>query len=195
MSRVAGLLSLVLAVTGCASVATLDLDDAAWQVRRSDLEALQAWDLSGRVSVTRDGEGWHANLRWIQRDAGQYSISLVGPLGQGQVHIDGAPGGVVLLSGDDMLEAEDPDELVEQALGTPLPIRGLFYWIRGIPAPGAAELRGGEVAGRLGGLAQDGWSVEFLRYAEAGALELPARINARHGDIDVRLSVSEWRTP
>lgn len=192
MRRFVGAAVLVL-MAGCAAVPTTVLDDARWQARQAQLDGVQSWDLSGRVSVTREGEGWHANLRWSQHDAHHYTIDLIGPLGQGRVRIDGEPGTVTLVSGDDMLVAGNPDDLVEQALGMPLPIRGLFHWIRGIPAPGAAELREGDEAGRLGGLTQHGWTLQYLRYAGVDDLDLPTRINARRGDIDVRLAVGEWR--
>lgn len=166
---------------------------APWQARQRRLGSLERWDLSGRISVIQGEEGWHGSVRWRQTPGG-YSIDLVGPLGQGRIAIDGDAQRVRLRTADGReLTATDADVLLAEVTGLAVPISGLLYWIRGLPAPTppSADLVGDE-EGRLTQLQQGGWSIDFNRYTEIDDLQLPARINARQDGLQVKLAINAW---
>ncbi|MGF1525666.1 MAG: lipoprotein insertase outer membrane protein LolB [Candidatus Competibacterales bacterium] len=186
-------LSLVLGaglLAACASKGPLD--GPTFAARERALRGLTHFDLQGRVSLTRGEEGWHASLNWRQRgDA--YTIDLVGPLGQGQVLITGSGDDAVLESGDRRLVADDPDALVAAATGFALPVAGLRHWVRGLPAPDGPRTLRGDPQGRVTNLQQAGWTIDYLGYQTVDALDVPRRIDARRGELRLKLVIGHWQ--
>lgn len=169
-----------------------------WPERRAALQAQEAFALSGRVAVSTPANGFNASLRW--RQAGEVSeVSLDGPLGVGGAEIE--------LRGDDLdlrtsrgehLEGEAAHEALLREVGFPLPLAALRYWLRGVPAPGAAadEVLD-EARQRLTRLVQAGWEIDYAAYLDstarsAGDMALPRRLEVRHGETRVRLVIDRW---
>jgi outer membrane lipoprotein LolB len=164
----------------------------AWKSRQTALTALRDWSLSGRISVTKESEGWHASLRWEQTRQG-YSIDLRNPLGQTVARIEGNEQGVQVRTSDgEIRSASDPDQLVEETLGLRIPVKGLQYWLRGVPDPASPSTLAGDTEGHLTRLEQDGWVIEYPSYTQAAGLDLPARIRARQEQLKVQLVVNQW---
>ncbi|MDX1653968.1 MAG: lipoprotein insertase outer membrane protein LolB [Candidatus Competibacteraceae bacterium] len=180
-----------LLLAGC-TLPTRPLAEGPWESRRMALAALEDWRLDGRIGVIQGEEGWHGSLQWVQQ-GGHYRIDLIGPLGQGRAQIRGDPDGVLLQTAEGSASAEDPGRLVEQALGVDIPVVGLRYWVRGLPAPGQVDDLQGDKQGRLTRLEQDGWVIEYPRYQSVDGLELPASIRARRDDVQVKLAVGQWQ--
>jgi outer membrane lipoprotein LolB len=154
---------------------------------------LSAWQLNGRVSLTRGEEGWHASLHW-QEQADSYFLKISGPLGQGGFQLNGDGHGVVLVDADGQtFAARDADALLQQVTGWQLPVTGLRYWIRGLPVPaaGKAQARRDE-SGRLGQLTQSGWTIKYDRYQLVNGISLPGKLQLLHDDISVRIVVDKW---
>ena len=59
---------------------------APWQERRPQLQALQHFQLKGRVALSAGTNGFNANLRWFQ-DGPRSQLALEGPLGVGGMQI------------------------------------------------------------------------------------------------------------
>ena len=175
----------VLLLAGCASTPAPRSSQTA--------AALSAWQLNGRVSLTRGEEGWHASLRW-QEQADRYFLKISGPLGQGGFQLNGDDSGVVLVDADGKtFAARNADALLQQVTGWQLPVMGLRYWIRGLAAPaaGEAQTRRDEF-GRLSQLTQSGWTVKYNRYQLVNGIMLPDKLQLLHGDISVRIVVDKW---
>jgi outer membrane lipoprotein LolB len=164
-----------------------------WQARQTALSALHNWSLNGRLVVTNEQQGWHASLYWVQQGP-VYAIDLIGPLGQGRVHIRGNGREVSLQTADgQVVHAADPEQLLEQAVGVRIPLKGLLYWVRGLPDPDQRSTAlVPDDQGRLGRLEQGGWAIDYLDYTPVADLELPRRIRASQGDIKVQVVISEW---
>ncbi|MDR0476560.1 MAG: hypothetical protein LBH14_01280, partial [Desulfobulbaceae bacterium] len=71
--------------------------------------------------------------------------------------------------------ADDWEDLAERMLGTRLPLNDLPEWLSG-RAPEQAS----------------GWRIEYREYQNDAADALPTLIEARRGDIGLRLKISEW---
>ncbi|QQS53387.1 MAG: outer membrane lipoprotein LolB [Candidatus Competibacteraceae bacterium] len=166
----------------------------AWAARQSVLTRLTQWQADGRIGVVNGQDGWHAGFQWTQREPA-YRIDIIGPLGQGRITIQGDEREVSIQTQDGQRStAPDPDLLLEQTLGLRLPVTGLRYWVRGLPAPGPTTLLQTDAAGRLTRLEQNGWVIEYPSYAPSSVfnLDLPERIVARRLDLGVKLVIEQW---
>ncbi len=186
-------LILAAALASCATPPSpTPADQNLWLARQSVLAALTDWRASGRIGVVSGQEGWHASFQWAQQDS-DYRIDLIGPLGQGRVVIQGdARQARVQTQDGQQWTAPDAEILLEQSLGVRLPVSGLRYWARGLPAPGPTATLQTDAEGRLTRLEQNGWIIEYPSYAQVADLDLPARIVARRSDLSVRLVLEQW---
>ena len=184
MKFLAGLLA-VLLLAGCATTPAPRSSQSA--------AAITAWQLNGRVSLTRGEEGWHAGLYW-QEQADAFYLKVSGPLGQGGFQLNGDARGVVLVDADGQtFTARDADALLVQVTGWRLPVRGLRYWIRGLPEPAVGKARlTRDDAGQLVRLEQSGWTVNYQRFQFVGDVLLPDKLQLLHADIAVRIIVDQW---
>ena len=170
----------------------------ARQARRATaLHAVPAWQLTGRASITRAGQGGSGRIEWRQ-DGARFEVALAAPVTRqswrlavdaGGARLEGLEGGT--------RSGPDGQALLSEATGLEVPVAALGAWLRGLPADaavhGPAQLEFGAdlLPARL---QQAGWAIEFRGWrAEAdGVPALPVRIDARRGDAGVRLVVDEW---
>ena len=185
----------VVLLGACAVAPTAYPPGERWEARRAVLTALQNWSLTGNMGVLTEQQGWHASFQWSQEGQG-YQIDLIGPFGQGRVRIEGDAQEVRVRTADGQaLTAADPEQLLADAVGVRIPVDGLSYWVRGLPDPRQPSVLADDGLGRLIRLEQGGWVVEYPRYMPVAALELPAQIRARKGDLSVKIVIQQWRLP
>ncbi|MGE0383895.1 MAG: lipoprotein insertase outer membrane protein LolB [Gammaproteobacteria bacterium] len=154
------------------------------------------FDIDGRIAIRAEKNAFSASLHWTQ-DADAYALRLSGPLGQGTVEISGDAGGVTLRSADArMLQAPDPQTLMQRELGWSLPVAGLRWWVRGLPDPQAAvdDLQI-DAAGHTRMLEQSGWRIELSDYATSGNYLVPVRLVLTSARATLRLAVRRWTIP
>lgn len=153
-----------------------------------------SFDRTGRFALSVDHRGGEqeavqGGFAWRDTPEGQ-RLDLANPLGNTLARIDLQPGRAVLTRSNGAVEtASDPDALVEQVLGSPIPVAGLRYWLRGRLAPGAAEHVEHDADERLHRFAQQGWRVELSRYDGQGPRLLRLRRTEPARDISLRLVV------
>lgn len=191
---------LVSLLAGCGSLLPRESvqgqgDTALWNAHKQRIGNLDGWQISGKVGIRspNPGESGSGTLFWLQRQD-YYDIRLAGPLGRGATRLTGRPGEVTLeVAGQGQYSAESPEAMLEESLGWSLPVSHLLWWVRGLPAPDSrsrVELDGDS---RLTGLAQDGWQVEYLRYAEHQGYWLPERLKLQGARIEITLVIKEWQ--
>jgi outer membrane lipoprotein LolB len=189
-------LTLAVLVTACAG-RTPPLPGAAgearWADHRAAAQRLVRWSFEGRVSVRGPNEGGSATLRWQESPEGA-ELRAMGPLGAGSFTLTRDSQGALLRTADGkQRHAAEVATLVQDAFGAQIPVDALAYWVRGLPAPGPVETLELDAHGRLAQLRQRGWDVEFSGYARSGALDLPARLQARSEPWEVRLAIRRWQ--
>ncbi len=145
------------------------------------------WALEGRLAVRSDRGNYAASMRWEQR-GDLYTISLVGPLGQGATLVRGDFHHIVIRrAGHPPVSSHDVQGLMQQQLGWSVPIRHVVSWVRGQPsAAGPVEIEAIS-DGRPEVFRQAGFTVSVTREGE-----LPSRIEARHGDFRLVVRVRSW---
>jgi outer membrane lipoprotein LolB len=201
------LLLAILAITaGCAGLPerppVTDVN-GAWRMHSDRLSPLTAWEIRGRMALRSDAEGWHASVLWV-RQADRHQIDMSGPLGRGHVRLMRDHSGAVLTDAEqNIYRNASAEELLMRTTGYRLPLDGLDYWVRGLPAPGSDAERELDAWGRLVRLRQLGWDIEFLEYSEHAGLDLPAKLFARRlagagplarndDSFEVRLVIEHW---
>lgn len=176
----AGLLS------ACNSIAPPAGENPDWSRLQRQLQALDNWQLRGRVNVRYHNEAHTPRIQWQQQPE-QYHIRLWGTFNAGNTEIDGRPGLVTLEQDGEVLTASSPEDLILEQLGYELPVSYLEFWIRGLPAPASdADLIFDEF-NQLATLYQDGWEVRYSDMRQYDSLSLPRRVDVSRPRDDVRL--------
>lgn len=195
-ARLSALL-LVFAMSACAVVAPPkegDVRGGIWEARQLRLAALERWRLQGRVGIETSQDSGSATLTWEQ-EGEDYAMRIMAPLAQGTFELKGDPGSVTLRGPDNQTTtAADPQALMQEKLGWSLPVAGLKYWVRGIPAPGrpVKQIRI-DAAGRMLDLQQDGWRISISRYAQVGTEELPDKLYMENQPLKMRVVIGAWQ--
>ena len=193
------LLALLLAALAAGCTTQVAVEPAAgnrlWEQRHAALDDLLAWRLNGRISVAVERDAWSATLQWDQQ-AAAYLMRVIAPLAQGTVELRGAADGRVNLRLDDgrVLQADDPESLLQETLGWSVPVSGMAYWIKGMPDPGRrVDTLLVDEQGRITDLVQAGWQISYSRYGRHGELDLPGRIQLINGNLRLRLAIRDWQ--
>ena len=192
---VLGLLALLAGCAGLTSRESLEgLGDASrWQAHKQNVGSLDAWQISGKVGIRAPKDSGSGTLFWLQRQD-YYDIRLSGPLGHGAARLTGRPGNILLeVANQGRYQAASPEALLQQQLGLNLPVSHLLWWIRGLPAPDSRSRLTLDSDSRLAQLKQDGWQVDYLRYAEQNGYWLPERLKLNGHDLQVTLVIKDWQ--
>jgi outer membrane lipoprotein LolB len=192
------LLVITLLLSACAETPAVKPSsglESAWERHSRELDRLQVWKAKGRLAIQADEDGWTASIHWDQ-DHDNYRIRLIAPLGQGTYELTGSDEGVVMTTADNrILNARNPERLLEDNLGWQVRLSGLRYWILGLPEPGVdAEQVNFDNEGRLSDMQQAGWRVSVLRYIDTGGLQLPGKLFMHNDRFKLRLVIHEWET-
>lgn len=194
LAAATGLVLLLLLVSGCASrpAKTAAGDPMAAQVQREHrLAGETSWSFRGRLAVAVGGDGGSGSLQWRQQGE-DLDIRLTAPVTGQAWHLVWVSGVSRLsgLQGGDRV-GDDPQALLEQATGWPLPLAAMADWLRGLRHGDSAELEF-DAQGLPRLLREQGWTVEFRSWDDDSR---PIRIHARRGDASVRLAIDAWDSP
>lgn len=153
-----------------------------------------AFELTGRLSARHGNDALSANFRWTH-EAQRDELDLSSPLGQTIARLSGDASGVRLQTPDGKVEtASDWAALTTRALGWPLPVEGLAFWIQGVPRDGVPATVDRASDGVPAALRQDGWSVVYQAF-EPGSdgVSRPKRLTLDYADVELRIAVDSWR--
>lgn len=153
-----------------------------------------AFDVLGRVLASQDGRAFSAGFRW-RHVPPENEIWLMTPTGTTLAHIAVDAIGATLTTADQQeYRASSVEALTRRALGWPLPLAQLQYWIHGEVVPGlavdAAE-RGAD--GRLVSLTQDAWNIRYGYPDVLVAAQRPRLLDLLRDGQRIRLVIDEWR--
>lgn len=156
---------------------------------------LDRFDLTARFNLQleprQEGEvrQYAGRLQW-QHGATGDRLLFLDPMGQGVAELLRPDNGqaVLLLADGTRREADDPEQLLGDVLGTSLPLKEMTGWVQARPGQGAlVEL---DALGRPRMVRESGW---FLSYRYGEEARLPSHIDASlSGVLKFRLFVENW---
>ncbi|KTD07409.1 lipoprotein insertase outer membrane protein LolB [Legionella jamestowniensis] len=159
----------------------------------SSASAISSWEISGAMAARSKNKGWNASVNWLQRGIGHYQIRLFGPLGSGTVLINKKGGLVTLRDGPKTASSSNAEELLKKQTGIRLPVNNLYYWVRGLPAPGHVQSAKRDSANHLLVLKQSGYVIDYGQYTSVGKTVLPSVIRLQGNGVFIKLVIKRWR--
>ena len=131
--------SLIFMLSGCVRAPIENRIKPAWETRRDELMRVEEWDIKGRIAVRADNESGSGSLYWTQQKD-EYQVRVITSFGGGTYQLTGDSNAALLRTPENRIaQAGDAETLFQQQTGWRLPVSGLVYWIRGIPAPRVAS--------------------------------------------------------
>jgi outer membrane lipoprotein LolB len=168
----------------------LSVPATAWPERRTTLQSLDRFTLSGRIAVAAGEQGFSGPMRYAQRGAAA-ELNLDGPLGVGGLRIEWRGADLqVRTSKGELLDGMAARAELERRVGFALPLERLRFWLLGVPDPGVPSVESLVAEDRLGGLQQDGWRIDYTAYGDAS--RLPQRLTAQREGARVRVALDRW---
>lgn len=154
---------------------------------------LSSWEISGAMAARNNKKGWSASLNWAQQGINHYKIRLFGPLGGGSIIIEKSGGVITYADGPKKISSRNADELLVQQTGIRLPVNNLYYWVRGLPAPGAVQSSHVDQHHNLSTLNQAGYTIHYSNYTTINNVSLPGKIQLQGRDATIKLVIKQWK--
>ncbi|MDP1602158.1 MAG: lipoprotein insertase outer membrane protein LolB [Legionella sp.] len=151
-----------------------------------------SFELSGAMAARGPKKAWSASVNWVQRGAGSYQIRLFGPLGSGTILIQKQGSTVTYKDGPKSASSSNGDELLKQQTGVRLPVNNLYYWVRGIPAPGAVQSAQRDASNHIMVLRQAGFTIQYAGYKNVGNMVLPSNIRLQGNGVSIKFVIKRW---
>ena len=179
-------------VSGCA--VREQRPDGAWLEERQEwFELYPIWRVNGRLAVSDGERGGQLAFDW-HSEGGQHEVRLRTVAGGKQWRLLFNEHGA-LLEGSDvgLIRGPDADFLVAEAVGWPIPVHRLAYWLRGLPFKLDEQVTYAS-DGTMQSIVGDSWSLEYQRYHQPSSGPLmPQRVEAQSANYQVRMLLRGWR--
>ena len=164
---------------------------SAQDQREQSLLTQKNWSLNGRLAISGPSDSGSGSLDWLQQGE-QFRFTVSAPVSGKTWTLSGDATRAELTGlGDRIPSASDASKLLERELGWRVPVVELAYWVRGVRAPGQADVIFGE-DGLPAEFRQAGWKIEYRDYEKGHDPVLPRRIFASNGAYKVRLVIQQW---
>lgn len=170
-----------LLLVACATPQKIDHAGAEPSFERAGRFALSVNYHSGKQEAVQGGFAWLDTGKRLKLD-------LANPLGStlARVEVDSVRA-VLTRSDGSSLSAKHPDALIEQVLGSPIPVAGLRDWLQGRTGSDAVTNLEKNTEHQIQAFSQDGWRVRLSRYDQYGPQLLQLNRNDSQRDISIRL--------
>ena len=160
--------------------------------RQAKTRVVSNWELNGAMAVKSPKKSFTASVNWLQRGSGSYQIRMFGPLGSGSLVIKKSGGSVTLQDGPKKISSGNADKLFQQQTGVALPVSNLFYWVRGLAAPGSVQSEKRDAYNHLTSLRQSGYSIQYLRFTSVNGTDLPSKIVLSGHGLSIKFIIKRW---
>ncbi|HEY3595942.1 MAG TPA: lipoprotein insertase outer membrane protein LolB [Paraburkholderia sp.] len=186
----------IVALSGCAGIQPQgpSTSNAATALTAQTTRAYHGRFSVQYVDQNGDQRNAYGNFDW--RETGDtVTLQLRNPLGSTLAIITSSPASATLeLPNRQPIVADNVSTLMQNSLGFALPVEGLRYWLQPSAAPTsqAKTIPDPQEQSRLKEIQQDGWTIDYLAYADAPATGVK-RVNlAREAPpLDIKLVLDQ----
>jgi outer membrane lipoprotein LolB len=186
----------IVALSGCASVKPQgpSTSNAATAITAQTSRAYHGRFAVQYVDQNGQQRNAYGNFDWQER-GDTVTVQLRNPLGQTMAIVTSSPSAATLeLPNRQPLTADNVSTLMQGALGFALPVEGLRYWLQPSVAPTskATTENDPQQATHLKQIQQDGWTIDYLAYADAPATGVK-RVNLERAEppLDIKLVLDQ----
>ena len=186
----------IVALSGCASVKPQgpSTSNAATAVTAQTTRAYHGRFAVQYVDQNGQQRNAYGNFDW-QEHGDTVTLQLRNPLGQTMAIVTSSPSAATLeLPNRQPLTADNVSTLMQNALGFALPVEGLRYWLQPSVAPTskAKTEKDPQQDTRLKEIQQDGWTIDYIAYADAPASGVK-RVNLARTEppLDIKLVLDQ----
>jgi outer membrane lipoprotein LolB len=164
----------------------------SWEQQRPALEALDQWQVQGKMALRTATESQSASMIWSQRGH-VTQLRLSGPLGAAATYIQADGINLEINRGGktDRFDMSSP-ETIAAGTGWDLPLRELPNWLLGIPYGDTAGPNALVENNLLRQFTEHGWTIRYEQYGSFGGLSLPVRIIIERDESRARLIIRDW---
>lgn len=167
----------------------------SWQQNKTTLNAINNWQLSGKINIKNQQNNSTIALYWNQKQS-QYQIELSAPLGQGDALITGNNKAIKIQTSEGKtFQGSNPQAVLYKQFKLTVPISYLQYWIKGIPAPyeNIQQLNLNRT-GYLKSFKQHHWHITYLSYKKINKnLALPTQILFKYKHSQLKIFIKQWK--
>ncbi|MGF6243137.1 MULTISPECIES: lipoprotein insertase outer membrane protein LolB [Paraburkholderia] len=184
------------ALTGCASVKPREpsTSNATTSVTAQTSRAYHGRFAVQYVDQNGQQRNAYGNFDW-QEAGDTVTLQLRNPLGQTLAIVTSSPASASLeLPNRQPLTADNVSTLMQNALGFALPVEGLRYWLQPSAAPSsrAKTEQDPQDPSHLKEIVQDGWTIDYLAYADAPATGLKrVNLSREQPPLDIKLVLDQ----
>jgi len=162
-----------------------------WLARQREVQKLNTWRCEGRAAILAQNGGGQISFDWLYSPKDQV-LRIKTPLGQNALQLTVNPGGATLINHDgQVVQGENGEAMLREALGWSVPIESLRAWLLGLPAS-REDSYTLDPQGRLLTMDSQGWTIEYKRYSEINGVSLPSKFELRRSEISLRLVIDRW---
>lgn len=186
----------VVALAGCASVKPQgpSTSNAATAVTAQTSRAYHGRFAVQYVDQNGTQRNAYGNFDW-QENGDTVTLQLRNPLGQTLAIVTSSPASASLeLPNRQPLTADNVSTLMQNAMGFALPVEGLRYWLQPSPAPTskAKTEQDPQDPAHLKEIRQDGWTIDYVAYADAPATGLKrVNLSREQPPLDIKLVLDQ----
>lgn len=188
--------SILTILSGCTpppSAIAPENEQMSFEQRKLELKDLKSWQLKGGIAVKDGRDGFSASMNWAQYSPHAFKINLIGPLGNGNIKLIKKGKLVTLTDGKKTFNSDNPETLLRKHTGYYIPVRSLYYWIRGLPDPRLPSQKSTDQYGHVSNLKQQGWQINYTRFTAFRGLDVPSKIIMSKAGIRVKIIINQWR--
>ncbi len=167
----------------------------SWTERQSTLNQLTRWHNQGALAIQTAKSNDTMQFDWQLQSENDYSLRFIGPVGTGYGTLKTTPTQSTYFAPKGKTYTDsNATALLNKVTGWQLPVNDLYYWARGLPAPGGAPtLQFDASHSHLTSLQQDGFNVVFQHYSGVGKLDLPSSLLIQNADVKVKIVITRWQ--
>jgi outer membrane lipoprotein LolB len=169
-----------------------------WKKRQQVLARDNSWNLKSKIALRFRQDHWTFGLNWVQQAVQQYVMQINNPVTGGVVaRLSRNKAGVSLLANDGKIYRDaDEERLLQRQANIRLPVKGMQYWVRGLPYP---KYKIDKVVldsfGRPQSMIQSGWKIDYSKYSSNKFNAMPRKvvINSAKDSVYLKMIAKQWQ--